>query len=201
MQENGLTFDTLINELKNNSSQIIKGGYTFKELSHKQQRKILSGGFDAVEIPAKLANIYNDFLSESVYMNDDLVDLARVITLETKPYFINLLRVASFGKTYYVKGEAYDLYEVTPEDLKIKSTPHTVIANKFKINLEVPTLMEDSRYNNLLVTALTPHKKKRSINEFHASDHQDKTFGCRVRTFHDGTNFGLRSIHQALFGQ
>lgn len=165
MQENGLTFDTLINELKNNSSQIVKGGYTFKELSHKQQRKILSGGFDAVEIPAKLANIYNDFLSESVFMNDDAVDMARVITLETKPYFINLLRVASFGKTYYIKGEAYDLYDVAPEDLSVKSAPHTVVANKFKINLEVPTLMEDSRYNNLLVTALAPHKKKRSIND------------------------------------
>lgn len=165
MQDNGLTFDTLINELKNNSSQIVKGGYTFKELSHKQQRKILGGGFDAVEIPAKLANIYNDFLSESVFMNDDAIDMARVITLETKPYFINLLRVASFGKTYYVDGEAYDLYEVTPEDLKIKSAPHTVVANKFKINLEVPTLMEDSRYNNLLAAALNPYKKKRSISE------------------------------------
>lgn len=165
MQENALTFDTLINELKSNSSQLVKGGFTFKELSHKQQRRILGGGFDAVEIPAKLANIYNDFLSESVYMNDDLVDMARVITLETKPYFINLLRVASFGKTYYVKGEAYDLYDVKAKDLKIKSKPHTVVANKFKINLEVPTLIEDTRYNNLLATALTPHKKKRSIND------------------------------------
>lgn len=165
MQENGLTFDTLINELKNNSSQIERGGYTFKELSHKQQRKILNGGFDAIEIPAKLANIYNDFLSESVYKNDDLVDLARVITLETKPYFINLLRVASFGKTYYLKGKAYDLYEVTPEDLKSKSAPHTIVANKFKINLEIPTLMDDSRYNNLLVNALSPHKKKQSISD------------------------------------
>lgn len=165
MQDNGLTFDTLINELKNNSSQIVKGGYTFKELTHKQQRKILGGGFDAVEIPAKLANIYNDFLSESVYMNDDAVDMARVITLETKPYFINLLRVASFGKIYYAEGQAYDLYDVTADDLKTKSAPHTVIANKFKINLEIPTLLEDSRYNNLLITALNPYKKKRSINE------------------------------------
>ena len=165
MQENGLTFDTLITELKNNSSQIVKGGYTFKELSHKQQRRILGGGFDAVEIPAKLANIYNDFISESVYMNDDIVDLARLVTLETKPYFINLLRVASFGKTYFLKGEAYDLYEVTPEDLKLKTAPRTVVANKFKINLEFPTLVDDSRYNNLLVTALNPHKKKRSLND------------------------------------
>lgn len=165
MQETGLTFDTLINELKNNSSQIIKGGFTFKELPHKQQRKILNGGYDAVEIPAKLANIYNDFLSECVYMNDDAVDLARVVTLETKPYFINLLRVASYGKTYYMKGEAYDLYEVTADDLKIKTAPATIVANKFKINLDVPTLIDDSRYNNLLVTALAPHKKKRSFDD------------------------------------
>lgn len=165
METKGLTFDNLINELKNNNSQSVKGAYTFKELTHKQQRKILSGNFDAVEIPAKLANIYTDYLSESVIKNDDAVDLARVITLETKPYFINVLRTVSFGKTYYNRGEAYDLYNVKVKDLEPKAKPHSISANKFKINLEVPTIFEDSRYNNLLINALAPYKKKKNIND------------------------------------
>jgi hypothetical protein len=141
------------------------GPYTFKELTHKQQRKILGGNFDAVEIPAKLANIYSDYLSESVSINEDPVDLARVITLETKPYFINILRTTSFGSTYYDKGQSYELYKVQPEDLEPKAKPHTIIANKFKINLSVPTLHDDTRYNNLLVNALAPHKKKKSLTD------------------------------------
>lgn len=169
MENKGLTFDSLINELKNNSSQLTKGPYTFKELTHKQQRKILSTNFDPVEIPAKLANIYTDYLSESVYMTDDPVDLAHVITLETKPYFINALRVLSFGSTYYHKGEAYELYSIKEEDLIPSARPHTIIANKFKINLQVPTIFEDSRNNNLLINALGPYKKKKSLNDLSIS--------------------------------
>lgn len=165
MDTNTLGFDHLINELKNNSNQLSLGGYIIKELTHKQQRKILGGNFDAVEIPAKLAMIYAEYLTDSVYKNDDMVDLSRVITLETKPYFINLLRKITFGSTYYEKGEAYELYDVTDEDLVPKAKPYTVVANKFKINLAVPTINEDSRYNNLLINALAPFKRKKSIND------------------------------------
>lgn len=165
MENKGLTFDSLIDALKNNSNQLVIGQYTFKELSHKQQRKILNSSFDAVEVPAKLANIYNEYLSEFVYKNDDPVDLNRIITLETKPYFINALRQVSFGNTYYLKGEAYELYKVQPGDLETTSAPKTVIANNFKINLAIPTLLEDERYNNLLVTALNPYKKKKSVHD------------------------------------
>lgn len=165
MENKALTFDNLINELKNNNAQVVVGPYTFKELTHKQQRKILGGNFDAVEIPAKLANIYSDYLSESVSISEDPVDLARIITLETKPYFINILRTTSFGSTYYDKGQSYELYKVQPEDLEPKAKPHTIIANKFKINLSVPTLHDDTRYNNLLVNALAPHKKKKSLTD------------------------------------
>lgn len=173
MDNNTLGFDHLINELKNNNNQTIKGDYTFKELTHKQQRRILSGNFDAVEIPAKLSMIYNDYLTESVYKNDDLVDLSKVITLETKPYFINVLRSISFGRTYFNKGQAYELYEVKDEDLIAKAKPYTVVANKFKINIEVPTLHEDTRYNNLLVNALAPHKRKKSLKDVNVGNVTD----------------------------
>ena len=169
MENKSLTFDNLINELKNNSSQTTMGSYTFKELTHKQQRKILSGSFDAVEIPAKLSMIYNDYISESVSKVDDIVDLLRIVTLETKPYFINVLRKISFGSTYYEKGIAYELYEVKKEDFEPKAQPKTIIANKFKINLMVPTLFEDERYTNLLINALGPYKKKRSIQEVNSA--------------------------------
>lgn len=162
---NSLTFDSLLNELKNNNTEVVLGSYSFRELTHKQQRKILSGSFDAVEIPAKLSNIYSEYLSESVAKIDDAVDLSRIITLETKPYFINVLRKISFGSTYYHKGEGYEMYDVKPEDLEPKAQSKTIIANKFKINLNVPTIFEESKYNALLMNALAPHKKKRNINE------------------------------------
>lgn len=173
MDNKGLTFDNLINELKNNNSQLVKGTFTFKELTHKQQRKIISGNFDAVEIPAKLANIYSEYLSESVYHNDDPADLSKIITLETKPFFINVLRTISFGNIYYIKGEPYELYDVKPEDLYPKAQPKKIIANKFTINLAVPTLYDDLRYNNLLINALNPYKKKRSINDINVGSVTD----------------------------
>lgn len=165
MESKGLTFDHLLEELKNNTKESVKGDYTFKQLTLKQQRKILGANFDAVEIPAKLANIYTDYLSDSVFSKNDIVDMAREITLETKPFFINELRVISLGRTYYDKGEGYEMYEVKAEDLIPKAKPKTIVANKFKINIAVPTLQEDTRYNSLLINALNPYKKKKSIND------------------------------------
>lgn len=165
MESKGLTFDHLLEELKGNTKETVKGNYTFKQLTLKQQRKILGANFDAVEIPAKLANIYTDYLSDCVFSKDDMVDMAREVTLETKPFFINELRVISLGRTYYDKGEGYEMYEVKPEDLIPKAQPKTIVANKFKINIAVPTLQEDMRYNSLLINALNPYKKKKSIND------------------------------------
>ena len=165
MDNKGLTFDHLLQELKSNTKESSKGNYTFKELTLKQQREILGANFDAVEIPAKLANIYSEYLATSVMHNEDMVDMRTEITLETKPFFINELRSISLGKTYYEKGEGYEMYEVQPEDLIPKAKPKTIDANKFKINIAVPTLQEDVRYNNLLINALGPYKKKKSINE------------------------------------
>lgn len=173
MKNEGLTFDHLLSELKNNSKESTKGGYTFKELTLKQQRKILSASFDAVEVPAKLANIYSEYLSDSVFNNDDIIDMSKEVTLETKPFFINELRCISLGRSYYNKGQAYELYEVQPDDLVPKAQPKTIIANKFKINIAVPTLQDDMRYNNLLINALAPYKKKRDINDINVGSVTD----------------------------
>lgn len=173
MDSKPLSFDHLIAELKNNNKVLEKGKYSFKELTLKQQRKILNGSFDAVEIPAKLATIYGEYISESVQIKDDMVDVARTVTLETKPYFINVLRTLSLGSAYYENGICYELYDVTPEDLVPKAKPHTVTANKFKINLRIPTIYEDNRFNNLLINALSPYKKKKSLNDINIGSVSD----------------------------
>lgn len=173
MSSKSLTFDNIIAELKTNNKVSEKNNYTFKELTLKQQRKILNASYDPVEIPIKISTIYNEYISESVSLKDDVVDAARVITLETKPFFVNELRALSIGTTYYDKGVAYELYEVQPEDLVPKAVPMTVNANKFKINLRVPNLYEDSRYNTLLINALGPYKKKKDINELNIGSVSD----------------------------
>jgi hypothetical protein len=173
MNSKSLTFDNIIAELKNNNKTSEKGDYIFKELTLKQQRKILNSSYDPVEIPIKIASIYNDYISESVSKKDDMIDMARVVTLETKPYFINELRSLSMGKTYYEKGVAYELYSITSEDLVPKVEPASIMANKFKINLRVPTLYEDSRYNTLLINALNPYKRKKDLNELNLGSVSD----------------------------
>ena len=79
IENKGLTFDHLLSELKSNSKEEAKGSYIFKELTLKQQRKILSGSFEAVEIPAKLANIYSDYLSDSVFSAEDMAERVKYI--------------------------------------------------------------------------------------------------------------------------
>lgn len=173
MENKGLTFDHLLSELKSNSKEEAKGSYIFKELTLKQQRKILSGSFEAVEIPAKLANIYSDYLCDSVFSSEDMVDMSKEVTLETKPFFINELRCVSLGRNYYEKGINYELYNVQPEDLIPTAKPKTIIANKFKINIAVPTLQDDMKYNNLLINALGPYKKKTDIKNINVGSVTD----------------------------
>lgn len=173
MKKEGLTFDHILNELKNNSKESTKGGYTFRELTLQQQRKILGANFDAVEIPAKLANIYSEYIVDSIFSTEDMVDMEQEVTLETKPFFICELRRISLGEMYYDKGVAYEMYDVQPEDLIPKAQPRTIEANKFKINIKVPTLNEDARYNSLLMHALAPYKKKRDINQINVGSVTD----------------------------
>ena len=173
MKKEGLTFDHILSELKSNSKESTKGSYTFKDLTLQQQRKILGANFDAVEIPAKLANIYTDYINESIFSTEDIVNMEQEVTLETKPYFIAELRRISLGSTYFDKGEAYEMYDVQAEDLVPKAKLKTIEANKFKINIMVPTLAEDVRYNSLLMHALAPYKKKRDINQINVGSVTD----------------------------
>lgn len=199
MENKGLTFENLLDELKNNSVQITRGSYTFKELTHKQQRKILNGNFDPVEIPAKLSNIYTEYISDSVYLNDDMSDIIKITTVDRKPFFINMLRVVTFGNIYYQDGIGYELYDVQASDLVSDSKPHTITANKFKINLRIPTLIEEEKYNNLLVNALSPYKNKSSIDNINMGAVADVYQNYELLKYITGFEFNGQSYRFAQY--
>lgn len=163
MKNKGLTLDFLIDELKKSNLTSTVGDYTFKQLTLKQQRKILGSNFETIEIPIKISNIYSEYLTESVICNTDVIDILKLVTIETKPFYINELRRITFGSNYYEKGEKYQMYTITQEDLEPKAKEEVIDANnKFKINIMVPTLYDDIKYNNLLLGAIAPYKKKKN---------------------------------------
>lgn len=164
------SFENILAELKNSATETVKGNYVIREITLKQQRKILNGGFEAVEMPAKLANIYNDYIRESVVRNDSMVDISQVVTVDIKPYLLIELRRNTFGDTYYgdgdeddeVENKEYKLYEVTAKDLESVIKPVKVKFGNVTIKLDVPTIEKESKYNALLIsTGLSPFKKKK----------------------------------------
>lgn len=160
-----ISFDNILNELDSTVSAKEVGNFEFKAITMKQQRKIASGAFDPVEIPAKYANIYNNFISENVKVKNEIVDATAFITLETKPYVLAALRTVSLGNVYYDDESAkeYIMREPTAEDMTPKIADETIEFGNIKIVLSVPTLQRDTRYNQLLCDALDPFKKKKSI--------------------------------------
>ena len=164
------SFENILAELKNSATETVKGNYVIREITLKQQRKILNGGFEAVEMPAKLANIYNDYIRESVVRNDSMVDISQVVTVDIKPYLLIELRKNTFGDIYYgdgdedeeVENKEYKLYEVTAKDLESAIKPVKVKFGNVTIKLDVPTIEKESKYNALLIsTGLSPFKKKK----------------------------------------
>ena len=51
-------------------------------------RKIMNMSFKAIEIPARVSNIFNDFIKSSVTITDETVaDVLSKITVDVKPFF------------------------------------------------------------------------------------------------------------------
>lgn len=167
------SFENILAELKNSATETVKGNYVIREITLKQQRKILNGGFEAVEMPAKLANIYNDYIRESVVRNDSMVDISQVVTVDIKPYLLIELRRNTFGDTYYgdgdeddeVENKEYKLYEVTAKDLESAIKPVKVKFGNVTIKLDVPTIEKESKYNSLLISTGLSSFKKKKIDE------------------------------------
>ena len=166
-QEEGITFDSILNELTEDSASNVVGGFEFKELTMKQQRKILSGGFDTVEISAKFADIYNTFICENVVSTESPVHTSKLVTLATKPFILNKLRTLSLGDVYVddETGKEYKMREVTDDDMRTVIPDETIEFGNIKITLSVPDLERDSRYNELLCIKLKPYKGKKNISE------------------------------------
>lgn len=167
------SFENILAELKNSATETVKGNYVIREITLKQQRKILNGGFEAIEMPAKLANIYNDYIRESVVRNDSMVDISQVVTVDVKPYLLIELRKNTFGDIYYgdgdeddeVENKEYKLYEVTAKDLESAIKPVKVKFGNVTIKLDVPTIEKESKYNALLISTGLSSFKKKKIDE------------------------------------
>lgn len=158
----GISFDSILNELSSTTKRNVLGNMEFKEITMKQQRKIMNGGYDNIEISAKFADVYNEFIAENVVVTNDIVPSTKVVTLETKPYVLNVLRTLTLGNTYYddETDKVYVLNEVTEDDLIPKIEDESIEFGNVKIVLSVPDLERDTKYNKLLCIALNPYKKK-----------------------------------------
>lgn len=143
-----LNFESLLSQLENNISTIIKGDYEFSELTMNAQRRILNMGFSPIEIPVRISNVYNDFITESVKSKDDVVNVNEIITMDVKPYVMVQLRQLTLGDKYVdSEGKTYTIRKVTDSDLKSKVEPKMIEFNNFILRLEVPTLMKDRMIN------------------------------------------------------
>lgn len=164
---NELNFESLLSELEGNISSITKGNYVFNELTMKDQRRILNMGFSPIEIPVRISNVYNDFVTTAVKLKDDVVDVSDVITMDVKPYVMVQLRLLTLGNKYQDSdGKSFTIREVTDSDLTNKVEPKIIEFNNFIIRLAVPTLTKDRQINGQLLVELGNFKKKLSDEDY-----------------------------------
>lgn len=85
---NELNFESLLSQLEQNSKTIEKGKYKFTELTMNDQRKILNIGFNPIEIPVRISNIFNEFIKTAVEEVADISKVMDTITIDVKPFII-----------------------------------------------------------------------------------------------------------------
>jgi hypothetical protein len=157
---NELDFESLLQELGENSSRSIKGEFEFKELTMQDQRKILNMGFNPIEIPVRMSNMYNEYIKSSISLKDDPVNISRHVTVDIKPFLIVELRHVTLGDKYIdVDTNAkHTLRKVTDKDFKRIIEPTVITFGDFIIRLEVPTIDKDTAINNQLLAELGKFK-------------------------------------------
>lgn len=166
---NELNFDTLLAELGENTTSSEIGSFNIKELKMNDQRKIMNMSFKAIEIPARVSNIFNEFIHNSVTFTDEVVnDVTRKITVDIKPFLLTHIRVLTLGDTYVDKRKkkAYTITPITEEDVLPKVEPESIQHNNITIDLAVPTLYTDTQINNQLLLELGKFKKDISEEEY-----------------------------------
>ena len=162
-----LNFESLLSELSGNITTVEKGDYIFSELTMKEQRRILNMGFSPIEIPVRISNVYNDFISEAVQFRDDIANVIETITLDVKPYVMVQLRQITLGDKYVDSdGKTYTIRPVTDADLKSKVEPKMIEFNNFILRLEVPNLEKDRMINGQMLVELGNFKKNLSDEDY-----------------------------------
>ena len=157
---NELDFESLLQEIGDNSNKVVKGEFEFRELTMQDQRKITNMGFNPIEIPVKMSNIHNEYIKSAVSYVDDLANIAKNATVDIKPFLVVQLRHVTLGDKY-VDSETkavYTLRQVEAEDFEKKIEPEVIKFNDFVIHLEVPTIEKDTSLNNQLLVEISKYK-------------------------------------------
>ena len=100
MPNDELTFEELISDLKENGLETsTKGGFKFTEMLHEESQKLMKIGTSSanIEIPAKISNLFTDFIQKCVQYTDDVADVVENTTIDVKPLLLNELRRISLG--------------------------------------------------------------------------------------------------------
>lgn len=162
-----LDFEDLLQEIGENSSKATIGDFEFTELTMQDQRKILNMGFNPIEIPVRLSNMYNEYIKTSVVAKDDIANISRIITIDIKPFVVVALRQVTLGDKYIDSDTniKYTLRKVDDKDFEKKIEPASIKFNDFTIYLEVPTLEKDTSLNNLLLGELSKFKSNNMRDE------------------------------------
>ncbi|MBO5827109.1 MAG: hypothetical protein J6R59_01325 [Paludibacteraceae bacterium] len=120
---NELNFESLLTELGENTTQTDIGSFRIKELKMSDQRKIMNMSFKAIEIPARVSNIFNEFIKNSVTITDENVpDVLNSITVDIKPFLLAQIRILTLGDIYVDKKKKknYVINPITEESVVSK---------------------------------------------------------------------------------
>lgn len=166
---NELNFESLLTELSENTTTVELGCYKIKELKMSDQRKILNMSFNAIEIPARVSKIFNEFISSSVSITNEYVsDILSYVTVDVKPFILAQIRILTLGETY-VDRKTKKVYRIDPitEDSVMKLIePISINHNNMEINISVPTLKIDENINASLLIELGKYKKDISEEDY-----------------------------------
>lgn len=163
-----LNFESLLSELDGNITTISKCGLKFNELKMSDQRKIMNMSFNPIEIPARVSNIFNEYIRNSVQFESDMVDVCNVLTVDIKPFILTQLRILTLGDNYVDRQskKVYKIAEVTADDLTSSIEPSLIEYNNLTIRFCVPTLAKETTINNQLLLELGKFKKNLAEEDY-----------------------------------
>lgn len=166
---NELNFESLLTKLSENITSVELGCYKINELKMSDQRKILNMNFNAIEIPARISKIFNEFISSSVSISSDYIqDVLSYITVDVKPFILAQIRILTLGDTYVDRKDkkVYTIDPITDDSVMKLIEPVTINHNNMEITISVPTLKIDETINSSLLMELGKYKKDISEEDY-----------------------------------